>query len=135
MGTLEQGIHNGRHQLQYQAGIRPSAGLVYFYILISYQDSQPPPPCVQPAITTIPLFFLFSPSDYSNSLPPMFPSSDFSNLSREYVPHCNLLQLEAALDIYDKWTNIAKGTTDPRVEYISQVLTQILIKFQVQNLD
>ena len=26
--------------------------------------------------------------------------------------------------------NIAKGTTDPRVEFISQVQTQILIKFQ-----
>ena len=26
--------------------------------------------------------------------------------------------------------NIAKGTTDPRVEFISQVLTQMLIKFQ-----
>ena len=99
-------IHNGGHQLQYQAGIRPSAGLVYFYILISYQDSQPPPPCVQPAITTLPLFFLFSTSEYSNSFPPMSPSSDFSNLSREYVPHCNLLQLEAALDIYDKWTKM-----------------------------
>ena len=27
-------------------------------------------------------------------------------------------------------TNIAKGTTDPRVEFMSQVQTQILIKFQ-----
>ena len=31
--------------------------------------------------------------------------------------------------------NIAKGTTDPRVEFISQVQTQILIKFHFQNLD
>ena len=31
--------------------------------------------------------------------------------------------------------NIAKGTTDPRVEFISQVQTQILIKFHLQNLD
>ena len=31
--------------------------------------------------------------------------------------------------------NIAKGTTYPRVEFISQVLTEILIKFQIQNLD
>ena len=35
--------------------------------------------------------------------------------------------------------NIAKGTTDPRVEFISQILhthhTQILVKFQFQNLD
>ena len=31
--------------------------------------------------------------------------------------------------------NIAKGTTDPRVEFISQVLTHFLIKFQFQNLD
>ena len=29
--------------------------------------------------------------------------------------------------------SIAKGTTDPRVEFISQVLTQIFIKFQLQN--
>ena len=29
--------------------------------------------------------------------------------------------------------NIAKGTTDPRIEFISQVLTQILIKFPLQN--
>ena len=31
--------------------------------------------------------------------------------------------------------NIAKGKTDPRVEYISQVQTQFLIKFYLQNLD
>ena len=31
--------------------------------------------------------------------------------------------------------NIAKGTTDPRVEFISQVQTRILIKFHIQNLD
>ena len=30
--------------------------------------------------------------------------------------------------------NIAKGTTDPRVEFISQVITQTLIK-QFQNFD
>ena len=33
------------------------------------------------------------------------------------------------------YLNIAKGTTDPRVEFISQVQTQILIKFHLQNLD
>ena len=33
------------------------------------------------------------------------------------------------------YQNIAKGTTDPRVEFISQVQTQILIKFHLQNLD
>ena len=32
-------------------------------------------------------------------------------------------------------TNIANGTTDPRVEFISQVQTQIWIKFYLQNLD
>ena len=31
--------------------------------------------------------------------------------------------------------NIAKGTTDPRVEFISEVQTQILIKFHLYNLD
>ena len=30
--------------------------------------------------------------------------------------------------------NIAKGTMDPRVEFILQVFTQILIKFHLQNL-
>ena len=34
-----------------------------------------------------------------------------------------------------KSRNIAKGTTDPRVEFISQFLTQISIIFQFQNLD
>ena len=31
--------------------------------------------------------------------------------------------------------NIAKGTTDPRVEFISQGQIQILIKFYLKNLD
>ena len=31
--------------------------------------------------------------------------------------------------------NIVKGTTDPRVEFISQVQTKILINFHLQNLD
>ena len=35
----------------------------------------------------------------------------------------------------NKNKNIAKGTTDPRVEFILQVLTQILIKFHLQNLE
>ena len=30
--------------------------------------------------------------------------------------------------------NIAKGTTDPRVEFLSQVQKQILIKFHLQNI-
>ena len=33
------------------------------------------------------------------------------------------------------YKNISKGTTDPRVEFISQVQTQTLIKFHLQNLD
>ena len=36
---------------------------------------------------------------------------------------------------YHNIENIAKGTTDPRVEFISQVQTQMLIKFHLQNLD
>ena len=31
--------------------------------------------------------------------------------------------------------NIAKGTTDPRVEFLSQVQTKIVIKLHLQNLD
>ena len=34
-----------------------------------------------------------------------------------------------------QYKNIAKGTTDPRVEFISQVQTKILIKLHLQNLD
>ena len=33
------------------------------------------------------------------------------------------------------YKNISKGTTDPRVEFILQVLTQILIKLHLQNLE
>ena len=33
------------------------------------------------------------------------------------------------------FVNIAKGTTEMRVEFISQVLTQILIKVQPKNLN
>ena len=39
------------------------------------------------------------------------------------------------MSLTSNFTNIAKGTTDPRVEFISQVQTQILIKFHLQNLD
>ena len=35
----------------------------------------------------------------------------------------------------NKKRNIAKGTTDPRVEFISQVQTKILIMLHLQNLD
>ena len=35
----------------------------------------------------------------------------------------------------DQQWNIAKSTADPRVEFISQVQTQILIKFHLLNLD
>ena len=45
---------------------------------------------------------------------------------------------EVVLDFrFGHWLheNIAKGTTDPRVEFISQFLTQILIIFHLHNLD
>ena len=38
------------------------------------------------------------------------------------------------MDNKESIENIAKGTTDPRVEFMSQVITQILIK-QFQNFD
>ena len=41
---------------------------------------------------------------------------------------------KSAIALY-AYLNIAKGKTDPRVEFISQVLTQIFIKLQFQNLD
>ena len=46
----------------------------------------------------------------------------------------NCLLTEAPPRSAPKW-NIAKGTMDPRVEFISQVFAQILIKFQIQNLE
>ena len=46
--------------------------------------------------------------------------------SPDIIPFCSVIALTV---------NIAKGTTDPRVEFISQVLTQILIKFHLQNLE
>ena len=52
----------------------------------------------------------------------------------EYLPN----NLYSALPLFLSsiyLTNIAKGTTDPRVEFISQVQTQILIKFHLQNLE
>ena len=45
------------------AGIRPSAGLVYFYILISYQSQPPPSPASTP-ITILPLLYPFCTSAY-----------------------------------------------------------------------
>ena len=45
------------------------------------------------------------------------------------------------LPLFSRWggrlmtKNIAKGTTNLRVEFISQVQTKILIKFHLQNLD
>ena len=37
--------------------------------------------------------------------------------------------------VQPKGINTARGTTDPRVEFISQIQTQILTKFHFQNLD
>ena len=37
--------------------------------------------------------------------------------------------------ISPQYTNIAKGTTDPRVEFLSQVQTKISIKMHLQNFD
>ena len=38
-------------------------------------------------------------------------------------------------DLPNHKENIAKGTTDPKVVFISQVQTKILIKFYLQNFD
>ena len=54
------------------------------------------------------------------------------------MKHEMLVKVEAVtLEVIMRFilSNIAKGTTDPRVEFISQVLSQILVKFQFQNLD
>ena len=49
---------------------------------------------------------------------------------------CKINLVEPALLYFPEIRkNIAKGTTDPRVEFIPQVQKQILIKFHLQNLD
>ena len=60
-----------------------------------------------------------------------------------YVYIIKLLQLKHSVVVFRElkitssvsYANIAKGITDPRVEFISQVQTQILIKFHLKNLD
>ena len=56
--------------------------------------------------------------------------------SKENCPSLESGQNEAVFHCNDAhiFTNIAKGTTDPRVEFLSQVLTHILIKYNLQNL-
>ena len=79
---------------------------------------------------------------------PPFLSLDISSLWWLAIicNHCganNLLNDVLVCVVNDRfrWTkclwfkNIAKGTTDPRVEFISQVQTQILIKFHPQIFD
>ena len=46
-----------------------------------------------------------------------------------------ILIVEILVEVLVDIRNIAKGTTDPRVEFKSQVQTQILIKHQLQNLN
>ena len=46
------------------------------------------------------------------------------------VPTFRSIAFEGIIEI-----DIAKGTTDPRVEFISQGQIQILIKFYLKNLD
>ena len=61
---------------------------------------------------------------------------------QEFAPGSIYRSLSSQRGICSKWrhqslrnTNIARGNMDPRVEFISQVLIQILINFQFQNLD
>ena len=42
--------------------------------------------------------------------------------------------LDFNMNYFLRW-NIAKGTTDPRVEFLLQVVTQILIELHLQNLE
>ena len=49
-------------------------------------------------------------------------------------PYCQAWSLQVDYNKL-KLENIAKGITDPRVEFTSQVLTQILIKIHFQNLN
>ena len=53
------------------------------------------------------------------------------------VPVFRIIQSSPVLTVFcseAQKENIAKGTTDPRVEFISQVIKQILLK-QFQNFD
>ena len=59
-----------------------------------------------------------------------------NNISLKFtLIHFKLMGSRLLLNWDFLWKNIAKGTTDPRVEFIKQVQTKILIKFDLQNLD
>ena len=60
----------------------------------------------------------------------MAPRSKISDIVHTLQYHLSKIDMLA-----DFSKNIAKGTTDPRVEFISQVQTQVWIKFHLQNLD
>ena len=63
-------------------------------------------------------------------------SNNTNNLKRHFhLPGLQQSSLQSISQCRESQLNIAKGTTDPRVEFISQALTQILIKFHFRNLD
>ena len=74
------------------------------------------------------LFLLFPSSSSTTSASSVFISSNHFALRRQ-TNHFHLP------DPTPPKKNIAKGTTDPRVDLISQIQTDILIKFHLQSLD
>ena len=59
----------------------------------------------------------------------------WDNMSGFWRMQCADDTFEITAKVRSENLNIAKGTTDPRVEFISQVQTHILIKFNLQNLN
>ena len=64
---------------------------------------------------------------------------DDKNCKKKLLRPCFIIETIGSISQKNKKKlfipNIAKGTTDPRVEFLSRVQTQILIKFHLQNLD
>ena len=70
----------------------------------------------------------------SNVIPELKTEPEFTS-NQLSVPHMLCITFSNPIHKCCLYKNIAKGTTDPRVEFISQVQTQILTKFHLQNLD
>ena len=88
------------------------------------------------------IVFFMPPDRFSNWLPGAFlprPAGSGWHGVRKFIPRSGFLPHIILQHWFQKKQahiqNIAKGTTDPRVEFISQDQTQILIKFHLQNLE
>ena len=92
-------------------------------------------PCVAPPIDSIANEICLRWSLSKQKGPPLFIGS-YGGKDKDMDIRAKLVKgKEQNLAFPTKRQNIAKGTIDPRVEFISQVQTKILINLHLQNLD